>query len=76
MLAPIIQAPSRKHILKNDIWEYSAAGRFVRIIQAPKRNSKLHNEMWRNPFLPRAFWRAVRVRDASRGFDERHARFL
>ncbi len=29
------------------------------IIQAPKRNSKLHSEMWTNPFLPRAFWRAV-----------------
>jgi hypothetical protein len=29
-----------------------------------------------NPFLPRAFWRAVRVRATSRGFDERHARFL
>ncbi len=25
----------------------------------PKRNSKLHREMWTNPFLPRAFWRAV-----------------
>jgi hypothetical protein len=39
MLAPIIQAPSRKHILKNDIWQYSAAGRFVWISQAPDRNS-------------------------------------
>jgi hypothetical protein len=46
------------------------------IIQAPKRNSKLHNEMWTNPFLPRAFGRAIRVRAASRGFDERRARFL
>jgi hypothetical protein len=40
------------------------------IIQAPKRNLKLHNEMWTNPFLPRAFWRAARVRAASRRFDE------
>ena len=34
------------------------------IIQVPKRNSKLHNEMWTNPFLPRAFGRAVGMRDA------------
>jgi hypothetical protein len=47
----IIEAPSRKHILKNDIWQYFAADRFMRIIQAPKRNSKLHNEMWTNPFF-------------------------
>jgi hypothetical protein len=39
MLAPIIQAPSRKHIVKNDIWHYSAAGRFVRNSQAPNCNS-------------------------------------
>jgi hypothetical protein len=39
MLAPIIQAPSCKHILKNDIWHYSAAGRFVRNSLAPERNS-------------------------------------
>ena len=46
------------------------------IIQAPKRNSKLHNEMWTNPFFAEGLWRAIRVRDASRGFDERDARFL
>ena len=45
------------------------------IIRAPKRNSKLHCEMWTNSFLPRAFWARSRVRRASRGFDERHARF-
>jgi hypothetical protein len=39
MLAPIIQAPSRKHILKNNIWQCSAAGRFVRNSQAPDCNS-------------------------------------
>jgi hypothetical protein len=55
MLVPIIQAPSRKHILKNDIWEYSAAGRFVQI-QALKRNSKLHNAMWTNPFFAEGLW--------------------
>ena len=46
------------------------------IIPAPKRNSKLHCEMWTNPFLPGAFWALGSSRRASRGFDERHARFL
>ena len=47
MLAPIIQAPSRKHILKNDIWHYSAAGRFVRISPALDRNSMwISNIRW------------------------------
>ena len=41
MLAPIIQAPSRKHVLNHYIWKYSAAGRFVRNSQAPE-----HNSMW------------------------------
>jgi hypothetical protein len=39
MPAPIILAPSRKHILKNDIWRCSAADCFVRNSQAPERNS-------------------------------------
>ena len=38
MLAPIIQAPNRKHILNHYIWQYSAAGHFVRNSQAPDRN--------------------------------------
>ncbi len=47
------------------------------IIPAPKRNSKLNCEMWTNPFLLGAFSaRGRAVRCASRGFDERHARFL
>ncbi len=46
------------------------------IIPAPKRNSKLHCEMRTIPFCWAPFGRGSRVRDASRGFDERHARFL
>jgi hypothetical protein len=47
------------------------------IIQAPKRNSKLHSEMGTNPFFAEGLLgERSRVRDASRGFDERHARFL
>ena len=47
------------------------------IIPAPKRNSKLHCEMWTNPFLlGRLLGARSRVRCASRGLDERHARFL
>ncbi len=47
------------------------------IIPAPNRNSKLHCEMWTNPVLLGAFWAPrSRVRCASRGFDERHARLL
>ena len=30
-LAPIIQAPSRKHIVNHCIWQYSATDRFMRI---------------------------------------------
>ena len=40
-LAPIIQAPSRKHIVNHWIWQYSAADRFMRISRAPE-----HNSMW------------------------------
>ena len=40
-LAPIIQAPSRKHIVNHRIWQYSATDRFMRISRAPE-----HNSMW------------------------------
>ena len=43
------------------------------INQAPKRNSKLHSEMWKNAFFAEGPLGArARVRDASRGLDERH----
>ncbi len=40
-LAPIIQAPSRKHIVNHCIWQYSATDRFMRISRTPE-----HNSMW------------------------------
>ena len=40
-LAPIIQAPSRKHMVNHCIWQYSATDRFMRISRVPE-----HNSMW------------------------------
>ena len=54
-IVPVMRAPRWKLMICIGLERFFE----LPIIQAPKRNSKLHSEMWTNPFLPRAFWRAV-----------------
>ena len=68
-IVPVMRAPRWKLMICIGLERFFE----LPIIPAPKRNSKLHNGMWTNPSFTEGFLGAVRVRDASRGFDERHA---